>query len=88
MGCRFPGGVSDPASLWRLIDDGRDAITEVPPERWDAGALYDPDPDAIGKVMTRSGGFVRASTSSIPASSASRRARRRRSIRSSGSCSR
>src|SRR5438477_13179730 len=59
MGCRYPGGVSDPESLWRLLDEGGDGVIEVPPERWDVDALYDPDPDAVGKMMTRWGGFLR-----------------------------
>ena len=30
MGCRFPGGADDPDSFWRLMIEGRDAISEVP----------------------------------------------------------
>lgn len=58
LGCRYPGGVSDPESFWRLLDEGRDAITEVPRERWDIDALYDPNPEAPGKTTTRCGGFL------------------------------
>lgn len=58
MGCRFPGGVTSPEGLWRLLRDGVDPITEVPPERWDVDAYYDRDPDAPGKMSTRWGGFV------------------------------
>src|SRR5262249_6219592 len=58
MGCRYPGGVTDPGSFWQLLHEGVDAITEVPPERWDVDALYDPDPEAPGKMYTRSGGFI------------------------------
>ncbi|NMO16396.1 type I polyketide synthase [Pyxidicoccus fallax] len=58
MGCRFPGGISDPESFWRLLDNGIDATTEVPRTRWDVDALYDPNPDAPGKVTTRSGAFL------------------------------
>jgi len=57
VGCRFPGA-ADPQAFSRLLRSGGDAITEVPPTRWDADAWYDPDPDAVGKVSTRSGGFV------------------------------
>ena len=58
MGCRFPGGVIDPDSYWSLLDQGVDAIAEVPPERWDIDAVYDPDPSVAGKMMTRSMGFI------------------------------
>jgi acyl transferase domain-containing protein/esterase/lipase len=58
LGCRFPGGVTSPESFWKLLDEGIDAITEVPRARWDVDAWYDPDPDALGKMTTRWGGFV------------------------------
>lgn len=58
MGCRLPGGASTPDGLWRLLCNGEDAIKEVPPERWDVDAFYDPDPDAPGKMSTRWGGFL------------------------------
>jgi acyl transferase domain-containing protein/acyl carrier protein len=57
MGCRFPGA-ADPAAFWALLDAGVDAITEVPRDRWDVDAWYDPDPDAAGKMSTRFGGFL------------------------------
>ncbi|WP_239004023.1 type I polyketide synthase [Nocardia panacis] len=57
MSCRFPGadGIDE---YWELLRDGVDAITEVPSDRWDIDAIYDPDPDAPGKLYTRYGGFV------------------------------
>src|ERR1700740_837608 len=58
IGCRFPGGANDPDSFWRLLIEGRDAIVEVPPDRWDIDALYDPDRDSTGKMNTRWGGFL------------------------------
>jgi acyl transferase domain-containing protein/NADP-dependent 3-hydroxy acid dehydrogenase YdfG/acyl carrier protein len=58
MGCRFPGEVRDPAGLWRLLRDGVDAVGDVPPERWDLAAHYDPDPERAGKTYSRSGGFL------------------------------
>jgi acyl transferase domain-containing protein/NADPH:quinone reductase-like Zn-dependent oxidoreductase len=57
-GCRYPGGVETPADLWRLLHGGVDAVSEVPAERWDADAYYDPDPKAPGKMITRRGGFL------------------------------
>ncbi|HMG57358.1 MAG TPA: type I polyketide synthase, partial [Kofleriaceae bacterium] len=38
--------------------DQRDAIAEVPRERWDVDAFYDADPDAPGAMYTRYGGFL------------------------------
>src|SRR5215470_12160118 len=58
VGCRFPGGADTPAAFWRLLYEGVDAIGEVPPDRWDIDAYYDPDPDAPGKMSTRYGGFL------------------------------
>jgi len=58
MGCRFPGSVSNPQDLWNLLRQGRDAITEVPSNRWDIEDYYDPNPETPGKMSTRYGGFV------------------------------
>lgn len=57
-GVRFPGGANDLESFWQLLNDGRDAVTEVPGDRWDIDAYYDPDPMKPGKMSTRFGGFV------------------------------
>jgi len=57
MGCRFPGA-ANPAAFWELLRSGTDAIGEVPADRWDIEAYYDPDPQAAGKMYTRSGGFL------------------------------
>src|SRR5690606_13665008 len=57
MACRFPRADGLDA-YWRLLHDGVDAISEVPPSRWDADAYYDPDPSAPGKTYTRFGGFL------------------------------
>ena len=58
MACRFPGGASTPERYWRLLRDGVDAISEVPADRWDIDAHYDPDPAAHGKMYTRFGSFL------------------------------
>jgi phthiocerol/phenolphthiocerol synthesis type-I polyketide synthase C len=49
IGCRFPGA-DGPAAFWRLLSDGVDAVTEVPPDRWDV--------DAAETTTTRWGGFL------------------------------
>ena len=58
MGCRYPGGVVDPDGLWRLLESGVDPIIEVPPDRWDVDALYDPEPGTPGRTYARWGGFI------------------------------
>jgi len=58
MGCRYPGGVESPDDYWRLLQEGRDAVVEVPEDRWSIDELYDPDPDAPGRIATRWGGFL------------------------------
>src|SRR5579884_2585264 len=58
LGLRFPGGANDPEAFWQLLRNGVDAIRDVPPERWDREAYYDPDPDAPGKMNIRCGGFL------------------------------
>ncbi len=58
IGCRFPGGANGPEAYWDLLAAGRDAVTEVPAERWDAEAFYDPDPMAPGRMPTKWGAYL------------------------------
>ncbi|WP_051182793.1 type I polyketide synthase [Nocardia vinacea] len=56
LDCRFPQA-PDPAALWQMLLDGRDAISEVPANRWHADDFHDPA-GAPGTINTRSGGFI------------------------------
>ena len=57
MSCRFPGGNGTEA-FWRMLCEGRDAVRDVPANRWDVEKFYDPDPSVPGKTYTRRGGFL------------------------------
>jgi phthiocerol/phenolphthiocerol synthesis type-I polyketide synthase B len=58
IGCRFPGGVSDTKSFWRLLKDGGDAIGEIPPDRIDIAHYFDTASAAPGRMTTRRGGYL------------------------------
>ncbi len=57
IGCRLPGA-HGPDAYSALLREGRDAISEIPPDRWKASAYFDADPDTPGKINTRWGGFL------------------------------
>ncbi|MDB9517358.1 thioester reductase domain-containing protein [Roseofilum reptotaenium CS-1145] len=58
MSCRFPGGASTPEGFWDILQNGVDAIAEVPKDRWDLDNYYNPDPDTPGKMHSPYGGFI------------------------------
>ncbi|OYP10584.1 beta-ketoacyl synthase [Streptomyces sp. FBKL.4005] len=63
IGCRFPGGISTPADLWRLLTEGGEVLSGFPQDRgWDLDALYDEDPEVPGSAYVRSGGFLDTAT--------------------------
>lgn len=56
LGCRLPGDVTGPEEFWRLLASGRDAVGEVPAQRWpklDVAA----DVEVLERT-TRAGGFL------------------------------
>ncbi|MDZ7309035.1 MAG: type I polyketide synthase, partial [candidate division KSB1 bacterium] len=58
IGCRFPGGAHSPETFWQLIRDGKDAVTAIPPDRFDIARFYDSRPATPGKVISKWGGFL------------------------------
>ncbi len=58
MGIRFPGGLNTIEDFWKFLLEGRDAVVEVPPDRWNIARFYDPEPGLPGKSMARHGGFI------------------------------
>jgi acyl transferase domain-containing protein len=57
MACRLPGA-PDVEAYWDLLARGGDAIATVPADRWHADRYFDPDASAVGKMVTRQGGFI------------------------------
>ncbi|MGW2200025.1 type I polyketide synthase, partial [Streptosporangium sp. NPDC001682] len=58
MACRYPGGVTSPEDLWRLVTEGADAISPFPTTRgWSRDALY---PGTEGRAVNyvQAGGFL------------------------------
>lgn len=58
IGCRFPGGADGPRAFWKLLCDGVDAISEIPPDRFNIEAHYDAHPGRRSKSIARWGGFL------------------------------
>nr|WP_254896628.1 type I polyketide synthase [Amycolatopsis sp. Hca4] len=56
MACMFPQA-PDLAAFWANVLAGADAVTEVPPQRWDTSLYYDPDGQGA-KTPSRWGGFL------------------------------
>ncbi|MBP2707937.1 SDR family NAD(P)-dependent oxidoreductase [Microbispora sp. RL4-1S] len=60
MGCRYPGGVTSPEDLWRLVAEAADAVGDFPADRgWDLDALFADGPVRSGTSDTGQGGFLR-----------------------------
>jgi acyl transferase domain-containing protein len=51
LACRLPSAPS-PDAFWRLLRDGRDAITDVPPDRWNSAVVDESMPGLLR------GGFI------------------------------
>ncbi|WP_394827281.1 SDR family NAD(P)-dependent oxidoreductase [Pendulispora albinea] len=58
IGLRLPGGVVDLNGFWALLEGEIDAVSEIPSDRWDVDAFYDPDPEAQDKSYVRGGAFL------------------------------
>lgn len=57
IGCRLPGGVRSAADFWDLLDEGRDAIVDIPADRWSRARYYEAE-RTPGKSRVQRGGFL------------------------------
>ncbi|MBF0117311.1 MAG: SDR family NAD(P)-dependent oxidoreductase [Desulfobacterales bacterium] len=59
IGCRFPGDSDTPDKFWQFLSDKKDAVTEIPKDRFDIDDYYDPNMDSPGKIYVRSASFLK-----------------------------
>jgi len=58
LGCRFPGDIAGPESLWQFLCEGRSAVGEVPAGRWAWADDGSPEVAAALSGTTRWGSFL------------------------------
>jgi mycoketide-CoA synthase len=58
LALRVPGGADDIDSFWRLLEGGVDAVGPIPPSRWDAEGVYDPEPGTPSKSYVRNAAML------------------------------
>lgn len=58
IGCRFPGSSNSVEEFWDLIKNGRDAVTDIPDNRWSIKDFYNENKEAFGKTQSKKGGFI------------------------------
>ena len=58
MSCRMPGGADNNELFWKLLVEGRDTHTHVPPARFDLESHYDPTGKTENATQTPYGNFI------------------------------
>ncbi len=58
IGCRFPGGGVDTESFWQILCQGKDAVTEIPANRWPISLFFDPERGRTEKTYSKWGAFL------------------------------
>lgn len=59
VGCVTPGA-DNMDEFWQVLVNGENHVVDIPADRWNAQAYYDPDPMAPGKSYVRRAGLIRA----------------------------
>ena len=55
ISCRFPAGANSPEEYWDILMSGKDAISNMPEERWEIEKFYSSDKSEPGKLYTKKG---------------------------------
>lgn len=58
MAMRLPGGIDSPAALWRALEEGRDLVSVIPPDRWATDSLQHPQRGEPGRSITFAAGVL------------------------------
>ncbi|KAH9491619.1 hypothetical protein Btru_031049 [Bulinus truncatus] len=58
IGCKVPGA-DNVEQFWKLLENGENHVIDIPKDRWNNDAFYDPDPHAIGKSYVRRAGLLK-----------------------------
>ncbi|KAL1634456.1 Type I Iterative PKS [Diplodia intermedia] len=59
IGGRFPGDATNPERLWEMISEGRNAMSEVPKDRFNIDSFYHPHAERQGTMNVRGGHFLK-----------------------------
>ncbi|WP_277424687.1 type I polyketide synthase [Desulfovibrio sp. ZJ369] len=58
MAFRFPGGVDDENSMWRMLSRGKRGISRIPADRWPVEELQHPKRSEPGRSVTFAAGIL------------------------------
>ena len=61
LACKFPQDAEDEEKFWRMLVEGRCAMTEVPADRFDINSVYNSDHDRLDTVSATCSGVLRIS---------------------------
>lgn len=67
VGCRFPGGITDPGSLWDVLAQGRNCWTPTPSDRFNEAGFLNPNDDDQGSYNHAGGHFLSGDISAFDA---------------------
>ncbi|EDN95526.1 hypothetical protein SS1G_11404 [Sclerotinia sclerotiorum 1980 UF-70] len=59
FGLNFPQDADTPENFWKMLVDGRSAMTDVPKDRWNIDSFYHPSADRHDSMNARGGHFLK-----------------------------